>query len=105
MPEKNPRGKAEKRTIMLLEKDAVVSERLRQLISERGHGVVCAATAEEALSLLRDTVFIGSSFDGLLANYHLDDSSAMCIIRDFRNEFKAAPVGLMTTQNDIATVI
>jgi DNA-binding response OmpR family regulator len=90
---------------MLVEADRAAGDGLILVLTNRGHKVIWAESAEEALRLLHDTIYIGSKFDALLANYHLNDSSALRVIRDFRNEFKEAPVGLMSNQDDIATVI
>ncbi len=102
---KRGRKKGADRKIMLVENDSSEGSGLAEAIQRRGHKVVWALSAEEAMHLLNDTIFIGSSFDALLANCSLSDASALRVIRDFRSEFKLAPVGLIAHQDDIATAI
>jgi DNA-binding response OmpR family regulator len=99
------RSKKEDRRIMLVEGNSAIGGAVSKAFSKRGHKVVWAESAEEASQLLNDAIYIGSGFDALLADYHLADASALRIIRDFRCEFKTAPVGLMAHHNDIATAI
>ena len=93
------------RKILLVEGNSAAGGVVSGALAKRGHKVVWAESAEEAMQLLHDAVYIGQNFDALLADYHLADASALRIIRDFRSEFRRAPVGLMTHQNDIATAI
>ena len=99
------RSKKDDRKIMLVEGNTAVGGALSKTLAHRGHKVVWAESAEEASQLLHDAIYIGTGFDALLADYHLADASALRIIRDFRCEFKKAPVALMAHHNDIATAI
>ena len=91
---------------MLVEGNPAIGGIVSDALSGRGHksglGRVCR---KRRRNFFHDAIYIGQSFDALLADYHLADSSALRIIRDFRSEFRKAPVGLMTHQNDIATAI
>jgi len=105
MAVKRGRTKSADRKIMLVEGNRAIGGIVSDALTLRGHKVVWAESAEEASQLLHDAIYIQQNFDALLADYHLADSSALRIIRDFRSEFKKAPVGLMAHQNDIATAI
>jgi len=56
--------------------------------------LVRAQTAKEALELVQDAAFIGTSLHGLLVDFELPDHTGMRIIREFQDEFPGMPVGV-----------
>ena len=82
--------------VMIVEDDPGVSYAVSRWLQEQNVKSVVAESTHEALNMLRDVVFIESSFDGLLVDYNLPDATGMRVIQEFREEFPTVPVALMT---------
>ena len=82
--------------LMIVEDDPGVSYAVTRWLQDLNVKAVVAESTHEALDMLRDVVFIESSFDGLLVDYNLPDATGMRVIQEFREEFPTIPVALMT---------
>jgi DNA-binding NtrC family response regulator len=82
--------------VMIVEDDPGVSYAVSRWLQEQNVKSVVAESTHEALNMLRDVVFIESTFDGLLVDYNLPDATGMRVIQEFREEFPTVPVALMT---------
>jgi DNA-binding NtrC family response regulator len=87
--------------MMIVEDDSGVSYAVSRWLQELNVKSVVAGSTREALDLLRDSVFIESSFDGLLVDYNLPDSTGVRVIQQFRDEYPDLPVALMTGGNNL----
>ena len=87
--------------LMIVEDDPSVSYAVSRWLQELNIKAVVAGSMREALDMLRDVVFIESSFDGLLVDYNLPDATGMRVIQEFRDEFPDIPVALMTGGNNL----
>lgn len=91
--------------LMLVEDEEMLGQALTQWLQDSNVRVVWTRSAEEALQVLGDVVFIGSAFDGLLLNSDLPDAMGNRVIHEFRHEFPWAPVALMMGKADISTSV
>jgi DNA-binding NtrC family response regulator len=87
--------------MMIVEDDLGVSYAVSRWLQDLNIKAVVASSMHEAMDMLRDVVFIESSFDGLLVDYNLPDATGMRVIQEFRDEFPTLPVALMTGANNL----
>lgn len=82
--------------LMVVEDDPGVGYAVSRWLQEQNIRSVLATTTHEAVEMLRDVIFIESTFDGLLVDYNLPDDTGLRVIEEFRDEFPYMPVALMS---------
>ena len=80
-----------------LELGLAVVSRLRQ----NGATVVLASSAREAVTAVRDAVFMDNVFDGLLVSFNLPDATVYSVVNAFREEFPTRMIAVMTDREDV----
>ena len=97
------RKKQKKLRLLVVEDDAGVAYSVcRWLREQEDVRSVLAANTQEAIEVLRDIIFIESTFDALLVDYNLGDSTGVRVIQEFRDEFPIVPIALMSGSEDIS---
>jgi len=86
---------------MIVEDDPGVGYAVSRWLRDKQVRSVLATSTLEALEMLRDVIFIESTFDGVLVDYNLPDATGLRVIQEVRDEFPMVPVALMTGQSDI----
>jgi CheY-like chemotaxis protein len=64
--------------------------------------VALAKTAAEAMEMMDDAQFLEFDFDGLIVNDRLPDGSGWSVIREFKQQYPAVPVVLLSDTEDLA---
>ena len=82
--------------LMVVEDDPGVGYAVSRWLQDQNIRSVLATTTHEAVEMLRDVIFIESTFDGLLVDYNLPDENGFKVIEQFRDEFPYMPVALMS---------
>lgn len=82
--------------LMVVEDDPGVGYAVSRFLQDQNIRSVLATTTTEAVEMLRDVIFIESTFDGLLVDYNLPDDTGFRVIEEFRDEFPYMPVALMS---------
>jgi CheY-like chemotaxis protein len=82
--------------LMVVEDDPGVGYAVSRWLQDQNVRSVLATTTHEAVEMLRDVIFIESTFDGLLVDYNLPDDTGFRVIEEFRDEFPYMPVALMS---------
>lgn len=82
--------------LMVVEDDPGVGYAVSRWLQDQSIRSVLATTTHEAVEMLRDVIFIESTFDGLLVDYNLPDAKGFKVIEEFRDEFPYMPVALMS---------
>ncbi len=82
--------------LMVVEDDPGVGYAVSRWLQDQNIRSVLATSTHEAVEMLRDVIFIESTFDGLLVDYNLPDDNGFKVIEEFRDEFPYMPVALMS---------
>jgi len=82
--------------LMVVEDDPGVGYAVSRWLQDQNIRSVLATSTHEAVEMLRDVIFIESTFDGLLVDYNLPDENGFKVIEQFRDEFPYMPVALMS---------
>jgi len=82
--------------LMVVEDDPGVGYAVSRWLQDQNIRSVLATTTHEAVEMLRDVIFIESTFDGLLVDYNLPDDNGFKVIEEFKEEFPYMPVALMS---------
>jgi DNA-binding NtrC family response regulator len=86
-------------SILLVDDEALIRWSLRQALLNRGHAVVTAASAAEALGAIADAA---EPFDAVILDYRLPDRQDLSLLDDVRRESPGSVVFMMTAFGDEA---
>ncbi len=86
--------------ILIVDDEASVCWALREYLSDEGHGVSIAATAEEGLELARDT-----RLDAIVLDVRLPGMDGLTALRAFREAGGRAPVIVVTAFGNLDTAV
>src|SRR5688572_24843673 len=86
--------------ILLVEDDLTFSRILEAFLSKHGFQVTISHNGKEGLK-----IFQSRSFDMVLLDYRLPDTTGMDILHEIKNSGSAVPVVIMTSFTDIRTAV
>lgn len=87
-------------SILLIEDDLTFSRILEGFLSKKGYRVTAAHKGREGLK-----AFASGSFDFILLDYRLPDTTGMDILVEIKKSTPAVPVVIMTSFSDIRTAV
>jgi len=87
-------------SILLIEDDLTFSRILEGFLTRKGHQVTIAHKGKDGLK-----AFESKSFDFILLDYRLPDTTGMDILLEVRKVNTSTPVVIMTSFNDIRTAV
>lgn len=87
-------------SVLLIEDDLTFSRILEGFLSKKGYQVTTAHKGKDGLK-----AFESKSFDFILVDYRLPDTTGMDILLDIRKSNASVPVVIMTSFSDIRTAV
>ena len=87
-------------SILLIEDDLTFSRILEGFLTKKGYQVTTSHTGKEGLR-----TFQSKSFDFILLDYRLPDTTGMDILLEIKRESPSVPVVIMTSFSDIRTAV